>query len=136
MISALVCGVFAPVFVYTGRSFVVVSAGRFGDGSAKSPAPPVRAGIRRSTSRGPASRPASIFPDQAAGLHWLLGLMEQRRRLADSALAEVLEQRFDPTMEKLERRLGRYRTVVQSRSSSSAADWGGGHGTACPTTHP
>ena len=54
-----------------------------------------------------------LFPDQAAGVHWLLGLMEQRRRLADSALAEVLEHRFDPTMQKLERRLGRYRTVVQ-----------------------
>jgi CHAD domain-containing protein/CYTH domain-containing protein len=56
---------------------------------------------------------ASLFPDQAAGVHWLLGLMEQRRRLADSALAEALEQRFDPTMQKLERRLGRYRTVVR-----------------------
>ena len=54
-----------------------------------------------------------LFPNQAAGVHWLLGLMEQRRRLADSSLTEVLERRFDPTLERLERRLGRYRTVVR-----------------------
>jgi CHAD domain-containing protein/CYTH domain-containing protein len=54
-----------------------------------------------------------LVAEQAAGVHWLLGLMEQRRRLADSSLAEVVERRFDPTMERLERRLGRYRTVVR-----------------------
>ncbi len=55
----------------------------------------------------------SLLPDQAAGVNWLLGLMEQRRRLADSALAEVLKQRFDSTVQQLEQRLGRYRTVVR-----------------------
>jgi adenylate cyclase len=39
--------------------------------------------------------------------------MEQKRSLADASLAEVVERRFDPTLETLERRLGRYRTVVR-----------------------
>ena len=56
---------------------------------------------------------AGIVGEPAAGVHWLLGLMEQRRRVADSSLAEIVERRFDPTMERLERRLGRYRTVVR-----------------------
>jgi CHAD domain-containing protein/CYTH domain-containing protein len=51
--------------------------------------------------------------DQAAGVHWLLGLMEQRRSLADASLVEVIDRRFDSAIERLEQRLGRYRTVVR-----------------------
>jgi CHAD domain-containing protein/CYTH domain-containing protein len=54
-----------------------------------------------------------LLADQSAGVHWLLGLMEQKRSLADASLAEVVERRFDPTVERLERQLGRYRTVVR-----------------------
>jgi CHAD domain-containing protein/CYTH domain-containing protein len=54
-----------------------------------------------------------LLGEQSAGVHWLLGLMEQKRSLANSSLAEVLERRFERTLERLEKRLGRYRTVVR-----------------------
>ncbi len=55
---------------------------------------------------------ANMMPWQRSGVYWLLDVMERRRREADASLERVVERLFDRTVERLERRLGSYHTVI------------------------
>jgi len=58
------------------------------------------------------SQMADMMPWQRSGVYWLLDRMERRRRKADASLERTLARRFDRAIERLERRLRSYRTVI------------------------
>jgi CHAD domain-containing protein len=67
------------------------------------------------------SQTANMLPWQPAGVHWLQDHMERRRHKADASLERVVERRFDPAIERLERRLRSYRQAAVISSDDKRA---------------